>query len=132
MIFAALDEAAQKGELLLVTDGMCRFHMRRDFVLVIREMIVLPFRRRQGIGRRMVGYLRFRYPSCVLRARCPASYESNGFWERMGFKLAATEKGVNVWELHPDSSSVPTETLPTPPSLSRPAGSTGRVSLPVV
>ncbi len=37
MIFEALYESAKRGELLLVEGGMCRWHLRRDGVLVIHR-----------------------------------------------------------------------------------------------
>lgn len=98
MIFAALIEAADAGELVLESGGMCRYHRRRDGVVVIREIIVLPHLRRHGVGRRMVGTVRARNLGAVLRARCPAAYPSNGFWERLGFARAGQANGVNVWE----------------------------------
>lgn len=101
MIFAALSEAADRDELLLVQDGLCRWHRRRDGAAVVREIIVLPFRRRTGVGRRLVAEVRRRNPAAPLVARCPAAYDSNGFWARLGFRLEASEGGVNVWRLDP-------------------------------
>jgi GNAT superfamily N-acetyltransferase len=101
MIFVALDEAARKGELQLMDGGMCRWHLRRDGVVVIREIIVLPGRRRQGVGRRLVEAVQAANPGRTLRAKCPAAYEANGFWRHMGFALAASEKGANLWERRP-------------------------------
>src|SRR5258708_21708925 len=98
MIFAALDEAARKNELLLVDSGMCRYHVRKDRVVVIREIIVLTEAREQGIGRAMVERIRYRHAGYPLRARCPESYPSNGFWKAIGFVLVGTVKGINVWE----------------------------------
>ena len=103
MIFAALSEAADRGELILVRDGMLRWHLRRDGVVVIREILVLPFRRGTKVGRAMLAELAEKNPGRLIRARCPGAYESNGFWRRMGFTLAATEKGVNVWECRPST-----------------------------
>lgn len=97
MLFVALHEAAQHGELLLVDGGLCRFHRRRDGVVVIREILVLPTQQRQGIGRALVAEVRRRYPGAMLVARCPASYPSNGFWEHMGFRV--TPGDVNTWHL---------------------------------
>lgn len=101
MIFPALLESADRGELLLVQDGLCRWHRRRDGSVTIRELIVLPFRRGTGVGRRLLVLVRQHNPGAILRARCPAHYPANGFWQRLGFRLAGTEKGVNLWECPP-------------------------------
>ena len=98
MIFAALDEAARRDELLLVDGGLCRYHMRNDGVVVIREILVLPEFREQGIGQAMIDRIRYRHVGHMLRARCPEVYPANGFWKAMGFVLVGTVKGVNVWE----------------------------------
>lgn len=97
MIFVALNEAAAAGELLLVDGGLCRFHQRRDGVVVIREIIVLPERRQQGIGRALVVEVMDRHQGHSLLARCPASYPSNAFWEALGFHCVPGE--VNAWSL---------------------------------
>ena len=68
MIFAAMSEAADRGELILVPDGMCRWHLRRDGVVVIREILVLPFRRGAGVGRRMVDLVGWKNPGRTIRA----------------------------------------------------------------
>jgi GNAT superfamily N-acetyltransferase len=105
MIFAALTEAADRGELLLTDGGMCRFHRRRDAVVVVLEVIVLPERRGEGIGRRLVGEVIARAGRAAVRAKCPTRYTSNGFWRHMGFRLAGQERTrsgfVNRWEYSP-------------------------------
>lgn len=98
MIFAALSEAADRGELLLVPGGMCRFHRRKDGTVTIREMLVLPGCRRHGIGRGMIRQITATHPGVLIRARCPAGYEANQFWGRVGFRLASQVDGVNLWE----------------------------------
>jgi len=98
MIFAALNEAAERGELLLSEDGLCRFHRRRDGRVTIREIVVLPDRRRQGTGRALVERVASRCPGAVIVARCPTCYPANGFWPRVGFLLVGEEKGCKVWE----------------------------------
>jgi GNAT superfamily N-acetyltransferase len=98
LIFVALSEAADNGTLILVEGGMCRYHRRKDGVVVVREIIVLPDRRRQGVGRAMLAGVVGDNLGRTLRARCPITYPSNAFWASMGFSLVATEKGVNVWE----------------------------------
>lgn len=99
MIFVALSEAANRGELLLADGGMCRWHLRRDGVVVIREILVLPAARRRGVGRSLLGEVLRRNSGRVLRAKCPAEYESgNAFWAAMGFTKLSTDGGVNLWQ----------------------------------
>lgn len=99
MIFVALNEAAEKGELILIQDGMCRFHRRRDGVYVIREILVLPFRRRTGLGRSLVTAVLARAGGHPIQARCPVKYEgANAFWKSMGFTVIKEVDGVNLWQ----------------------------------
>jgi GNAT superfamily N-acetyltransferase len=98
MIFVVLDEAARKGELLLAAGGLCRFHRRRDGVVVIREILVLPASRRQGLGRALVEQVQRQYPGAVLLARCPVDYAANDFWPAIGFTLAGTQGGAHTWQ----------------------------------
>lgn len=107
MIFVALDEAAERGELLLVDGGLCRWHRRRDGVVVIREVLVLPERRRQGIGRGLVERLAILNPGAPLLARCPIRSMANGFWTALGFRLTLASPKVNTWERR-SSSTAPT------------------------
>ncbi len=103
MIFAALDEAAQRGELLLLDGGLCRFHLRRDGVVTIREILVLPDARRLGLGRRMVDEVQRRNPGATLVARCPVQTKDgrvgagNVFWRKAGFTLSGSADGINTW-----------------------------------
>lgn len=104
MIFNALNEAAERGELFLVDGGMCHYHLRNDGILTIREILVLPERRNQGIGRAILNQLRAVPGARVIRAKCPAELEANGWYKAMGFQLAyidATRNGggLFVWEL---------------------------------
>lgn len=97
MIFVALNEAAERGELILVQDGLCRWHKRRDGVVVIREIIVLPFRRGTGVGRRLVREVCERNPGSRIVAKCPTIYVANAFWRAMGFRLIDEVDGVSIW-----------------------------------
>lgn len=101
MIFPAMMEAADRGELILARDGLLRWHLRKDGVVVIRELIVLPFRRGTGVGRALLAELAAKAPGRILRARCRADYESNRFWAKTGFRLVSSEKVFNLWERRP-------------------------------
>lgn len=99
MIFDALYESAQRGELLLVDGGLCHWHLRRDGQVTIREIIST----RKGAGREMLDVLKAQGAACIV-ARCPAHLESNGWYERMGFRLERVEttrtgRALNVWRL---------------------------------
>lgn len=99
MIFTVLSEAAERGELLLVQDGMCRWHRRRDGVVVIREILVLPLQRRKGLGRSLVAEVLARSHGSAVQARCPVKYhEANQFWAAMGFTLITERQGINLWQ----------------------------------
>lgn len=111
MIFAALNEAADRGELRLIECGLCRYHKRRDGTVVIRELIVLPCCRGRGRGKALVQEIQ--HLGLPLLVRCPADYPSNGFWRHIGFELAESGK-VNVWRWHPPSSTAPTAIQPSP------------------
>ncbi len=101
MIFAVLSEAAGRGELLLVDGGLCRFRRRKkDGVVVVHEILVLPSHRGRGIGRAMIEEVRRRYPGAPIRAVCPLRYSANGFWAHLGF-LAQTQgtRANQTWQL---------------------------------
>jgi N-acetylglutamate synthase-like GNAT family acetyltransferase len=116
MIFTAMSEAADRGELLLVDGGLCRFHLRRDGVVVIRELLTLPSVRGLGVGRGLVGAVMTRHPGSLVRAVCPASYRSNGFWAHMGFAAVDRDELRVVWERRATSFTAPTATPSSPAS----------------
>jgi GNAT superfamily N-acetyltransferase len=100
VIFAALSEAAERNELILSAGGLCRYHLRRDGVVTIRELLVLPQCRRGGLGSALVTEVARRHSRAVLRASCPSDSAANGFWARLGFLLVAEGK-INRWERQP-------------------------------
>lgn len=103
MIFEALHESAQRGELLLIDGGYCRWHLRRDGQLTILEIIST----RAGAGTQMLEQLkqtgRLKGAKCIV-AKCPADLQSNGWYQAKGFskkktEQTKTERQVNVWRL---------------------------------
>lgn len=98
MIFETLHQSAQCGELLLIDGGYCRWHLRRDGVITIYEIISL----RPGAGSEMLARLPKGHP---IQAKCPSDLESNAWYARRGFALSHVEttpsgRQLNVWK-HP-------------------------------
>jgi hypothetical protein len=99
MIFEALYEASQHGELLLIDGGFCHWHLRRDGQLTIHEIIST----RSGAGSEMLAYLKKQPATCIV-AKCPVDLPSNDWYRRRGFALEQTEitktgRKLNVWKL---------------------------------
>ena len=104
MIFDALNESNERGELLLVDGGMCHWHLRRDGQLTIREIIVQHDRQRQGVGRQILAALMTTPGATSIFAKCPASLPANGWYARLGFTPEGTDttrsgKTLNLWRL---------------------------------
>ena len=104
MIFEPLMESADRGELFLVDGGFCHWHLRRDGQLTIREIIVLPERRGQGIGTAILGRLRQTSGATCIFAKCPADLDANRWYRRMGFTDCGTEttrsgRVLRLWRL---------------------------------
>jgi len=100
MIFDALYESAQRGELLLVDGGFCHWHLRRDGQLTIREIIST----RPGAGGEMLARLTATPGATCIVAKCPVDLAANDWYRRRGFALVGTEttrtgRGINVWRL---------------------------------
>lgn len=103
MIFETLWDSARCGELMLVDGGMCHWHLRRDGQITIREIIVLPGRQGEGIGRAMLEQLKQVEGATSIFAKCPVNLEANGWYEAMGFELEAVDeersRPLNHWRL---------------------------------
>lgn len=104
MIFETLYDSAERNELLLVSNGLCHFHLRCDEQLTIREIIVLPKFRRQGIGTLMLNMLKAKSPKSIF-AKCPTDliaanrwYQANGF-ELEDVEIAKSGRKLNHWRL---------------------------------
>ena len=104
MIFDSLFESANRRELILLDGGMCHWHLRRDGIITLREIIVLPQEQRKGIGKKILNMLLKVYGAKEIIARCPEKLNSNSWYEHMQFKLIGhqktrTGKRVNIWRL---------------------------------
>jgi hypothetical protein len=99
MIFESLHDSAERGELILVDGGYCRWHLRRDGTITIYEILS----QRPGVGQEMLARLQAAGASAIT-AKCPADLPSNEWYARRGFQRAAVEttrsgRTLNVWRL---------------------------------
>lgn len=104
VIFEALNAAAERGELILVDGGFCHWHLRRDGQLTIREILVLPEYRRQGVGTAMLDTLKQTPGAINIFAKCPGDLSANSWYAAMGFNcegIETTKSGrvLSLWRL---------------------------------
>ena len=79
--------------------GFCRFNHQRAGGVVIYEICLDEECRGKGIGRKIINKL----PKPI-KAKCPTNFESNNFYQHLGFILQGqeyTKKGtpLNIWYL---------------------------------
>ncbi len=107
----ALRQAQERGWLCVATAGgqvlgAIDWWERRDGVVVLYSIVVARAARGQGTGRLLVTHLvnwaRERN-AAQIRLKCPADLPANGFYARLGFRLAEEEAGkrrvLNCWTL---------------------------------
>jgi GNAT superfamily N-acetyltransferase len=104
MIFETLHDSAKRGELILVSGGLCHWHLRRDGQITIREIIVLPEQQGQGIGSAILNTLKQTPGATSIAAKCPQNLPSNKWYQRRGFVSEGTEttktgRIINLWRL---------------------------------
>lgn len=90
MIFEVLNDAAERGELILMDGGLCHWHLRRDGQITIREIIVLSEHRRQGVGTAMLEQLKQVLGASSIFAKCPYDLSANNWYHKLGF----TDEGI--------------------------------------
>ena len=103
MIFLALQDSAQRGELILIEGGYCRWRMRKDGQITILEIISL----RKGAGSEMLEMLKKegkKKKAYSIFAKCPAILPANEWYKKRGFVSEGEEKVrsgsiVYLWRL---------------------------------
>ena len=94
--------AEQDGAIVGVVDWWAR----RDSVVVLYSIAVLPPARGHGAGRALlwalIGWAGER-GAHMIRLKCPVDLAANDFYQRHGFTLAGSEEGkrraLNLWTL---------------------------------
>jgi hypothetical protein len=103
MIFETLYQSAINGELMLVENGICHWHLRRDKQITIREIISL----KTGQGSLMLNKLTDiarEHNATSIFAKCPADLAANEWYKRRGFAYEGTEttktgRELKLWRL---------------------------------
>ena len=100
MIFESLYESAQKGELLLIDGGYCRWHRRKDGTITIYEILSM----RPGAGSEML--VQLKAYDLPIQVKCPADLPSNAWYVKKDFRLVAKEttksgRVLHVWRFDP-------------------------------
>jgi hypothetical protein len=100
MIFETLHGSAQRGELILIEGGYCRWHLRKDGQLTIYEIISL----KPGAGSAMLEQLKQVKGATSIFARCPFDLAANNWYLMKGFTfegLKVTDSGrwLQQWRL---------------------------------
>ena len=104
MIFETLNEAVERDELILLDGGICHWHLRRDGQITIREIIVLPYMRGQGIGITILEKLKVVNGATSIFAKCPSDLPANEWYQKRGFvdegiEKTRTGRELRLWRL---------------------------------
>lgn len=101
MIFEALFDSLKRNELILIDNGFCHWHLRKNGQITIREI----FSNKRGVGTVMLEQLKKTPNANSIVAKCPEHLESNKWYEKRGFtkiRVEVNKKGnkINVWKLN--------------------------------
>lgn len=100
MCFEKLNTARERGELILIDGGMCRYHLRKDKQITIYTILST----RPGAGTEMLEVLKRVEGADSIFAKCPVDLVANHFYRKRGFVLEGIEtatgrREVNLWRL---------------------------------
>ena len=100
MIFETLYEAWANDELLLIDNGFCHWHLRRDGQLTIREI----FSTHKGAGNKILNILKRTSGATSIFAKCPIDLVANDWYAKQGFicegeEVTKTGRKINKWRL---------------------------------
>lgn len=104
-----LARSIAQGELFVAVKnkgiiGFIQYHHRRDLQTTLHNIVVESRYRKSGIGQRLVEFLE--KESCskkqtIIQLKCPENLPANIFYEHIGYKKVAVERGksrqLNIW-----------------------------------
>lgn len=98
MDFTILYESMLQGNLILLDGALCRYKFKKNGQITIYSLLSY----KKGQGRFIINQLMLKNPKSIF-AKCPEEYESNGFYQHLGFtkELQEVRKGkiINHWRL---------------------------------
>ncbi len=127
----SLVRAAARDELIVASigsavAGFCQIYRRRDGLVTVYHVAVVPEARGAGIGRALLTHVAQDAADrglAAVRLKCPAELPANGFYARIGFRLVTREAGrgrpLNVWECRIANARDADRPSPTPPTCER-------------
>lgn len=83
MVFEILMESVNRGELILIDGGYCRYHLKANGCLTIYEIIAT----KSGAGSEILEILKSKPMVMYIVAECPDDLLSNKWWIKKGFQL---------------------------------------------
>lgn len=85
--------------------GFCQLYRRRDRIVTVYHVAVVPEVRGEGIGRALLASVSHDAGTRgleIIRLKCPVDLPANDFYARIGFRRVAIEAGsgrpLNLWE----------------------------------
>lgn len=103
-MFEQLIAADNRGELMLLDSGFCRWHLRNDGQITIYEIVS----QQSGTGAKMLERLKRTPGATTLFAKCPANLPANNWYSLRGFHVERMEtlrsgRKVLHWRMKLDS-----------------------------
>jgi len=109
LIRPAIEASISKSECLVnITDdkivGFVRYHIRKDGICKIYEIVISKEYRRRGLGKSMIRSIKLSNRRLLpIELKCPVDLDANIFYSSIDFKLISIDRGkkrlLNTWQL---------------------------------
>ena len=98
-----------QGELFVAVNGegiigFIQYHHRHDLQTTLHNIVVKPYYREAGIGKRLIEILETESSAkdqMLIQLKCPEDLPANGFYEHIGYNKVDVERGktrrLNIW-----------------------------------
>ncbi|OGC95799.1 MAG: hypothetical protein A2W25_15095 [candidate division Zixibacteria bacterium RBG_16_53_22] len=98
--FERLYKAVKSKSVIMIDNGFCHYHHRRDGQLTIHVLLSAQ----PGVGKKMLAML-LKIQCTFIVAKCPADLKSNKWYAKRGFVLSGTQESktgrvINIWRFN--------------------------------